>query len=56
MKTITLGLNDFVGSMGLTDWWYICSHHCNSTSGIYFLLLQQQERCWQVMTAGAVKG
>ena len=43
MKTITLGLNDFVGSMGLTDWWYICSHHCNSTSGIYFLLLQQQE-------------
>ena len=44
MKTITLGLNDFVGSMGLTDWGgTFAAITVTVLPVIYFLLLQQQE-------------
>ncbi len=56
MKTITLGLNDFVGSMGLTDWGgTFCSHHCKQYFRYLFSTSQQQEDAGS-MTAGAVKG
>ena len=56
MKTITLGLNDFVGSMGLTDWGGTFAAITVTVLPVFIFYFFSSKKMLAGMTAGAVKG
>ena len=56
MKTITLGLNDFVGSMGLTDWGATFAAITVTVLPVFIFYFFSSKKMLAGMTAGAVKG
>ena len=56
MKTITLGLNDFVGSMGLTDWGATFAAISVTVLPVFIFYFISSKKMLAGMTAGAVKG
>ena len=56
MKTITLGLNDFVGSMGLTDWGATFAAITVTVLPVFIFYFLGSKRMLAGMSAGAVKG
>jgi raffinose/stachyose/melibiose transport system permease protein len=56
MKTITLGLNDFVGSMGLTDWGATFAAISVTVIPVFIFYFLSSKRMLAGMTQGAVKG
>lgn len=56
MKTITLGLNDFVGSMGLTDWGATFAAISVTVLPVFIFYFFSSKRMLAGMAAGAVKG
>lgn len=56
MKTITLGLNDFVGSMGLTDWGATFAAIIVTVLPVFIFYFLGSKRMLAGMSAGAVKG
>ena len=55
MKTITLGLNDFVGSMGLTDWGGTFAAITVTVLPVFIFYFFSSKKMLAGMTAGAVK-
>ncbi len=56
MKTITLGLNDFVGSMGLTDWGATFAAITVTVIPVFVFYFLSSKSMLEGMTQGAVKG
>lgn len=56
MKTITLGLNDFVGSMDLTDWGATFAAITVTVLPVFIFYFLGSKRMLAGMSAGAVKG
>lgn len=56
MKTITLGLNDFVGSFGLTDWGATFAAITVTVLPTFLFYFLCSKKMLSGMTAGAVKG
>lgn len=56
MKTITLGLNDFVGSLGLTDWGATFAAIAVTVLPTFLFYFICSKKMLSGMTAGAVKG
>ncbi|MCI6238076.1 MAG: carbohydrate ABC transporter permease [Lachnospiraceae bacterium] len=56
MKTITLGLNDFVGSMGLTDWGATFAAITVTVVPVFVFYFFCSKSMLAGLTAGAVKG
>ena len=56
MKTVTLGLNDYVGSMGLTDWGATFAAITVTVIPVFIFYFFSSKRMLAGMTAGAVKG
>lgn len=56
MKTVTLGLNDYVGSMGLTDWGATFAAITVTVVPVFIFYFLCSKKMIAGMTAGAVKG
>lgn len=56
MKTVTLGLNDYVGSMGLTDWGATFAAITVTVIPVFIFYFFSSKRMLEGMSAGAVKG
>jgi len=56
MKTITLGLNDYVGSMGLTDWGATFAAITVTVIPVFIFYFFSSKKMLAGMSAGAVKG
>ena len=56
MKTITLGLNDYVGSMGLTDWGATFAAITVTVLPVFIFYFFSSKKMLAGMSAGAVKG
>ena len=56
MKTVTLGLNDYVGSMGLTDWGATFAAITVTVIPVFIFYFFSSKRMLAGMSAGAVKG
>lgn len=56
MKTITLGLNDYVGSMGLTDWGATFAAITVTVIPVFIFYFISSKKMLAGLSAGAVKG
>lgn len=56
MKTVTLGLNDYVGSMGLTDWGATFAAITVTVIPVFIFYFLCSKKMLAGLTAGAVKG
>lgn len=56
MKTVTLGLNDYVGSMGLTDWGATFAAITVTVIPVFIFYFICSKKMLAGLTAGAVKG
>lgn len=56
MKTITLGLNDYVGSMGLTDWGATFAAITVTVIPVFVFYFLSSRKMLAGLSAGAVKG
>ena len=56
MKTVTLGLNDFVGFMGTTDWGATFAAITVTVFPTFFFYFLMNNAVLSGLTAGAVKG
>ncbi|MDL2249468.1 raffinose/stachyose/melibiose transport system permease protein [Lachnospiraceae bacterium PM6-15] len=56
MKTVTLGLNDYVGSMGLTDWGATFAAIAVTVIPVFIFYFFSSKKMLEGMSAGAVKG
>lgn len=56
MKTVTLGLNDYVGSMGLTDWGATFAAITVTVLPVFIFYFISSKKMLAGMSAGAVKG
>lgn len=56
MKTVTLGLNDYVGSMGLTDWGATFAAITVTVLPVFIFYFLCSKKMLAGLTAGAVKG
>ncbi|MDC7290533.1 carbohydrate ABC transporter permease [Blautia schinkii] len=56
MKTVTLGLNDYVGSMGLTDWGATFAAITVTVIPVFIFYFLSSKKMLSGLTAGSVKG
>ncbi len=56
MKTLTLGLDDYVGSMGLTDWGATFAAITVTVIPVFIFYFVSSKKMLEGMSAGAVKG